>query len=224
MAGALVVASPGLAVPTPVTSAQSTTFAGYNFAGYIAVPGTVTAVAVVPRLNCKATPAAGSSIYVGVGIESVNSQARLYLACTPKHAARYYPSLLVGGTSRNFVRDLAQPGDRVEFEVSQSVSIVTCSVIDLTRKFVVTANGGGGGTSEGILAGDFPGVPGATSPVPDFGTVAFSSALINGYPFGAAAPNLQTDNLQLSSPGPVQIKTVYSTSNKEIFSTVFKHS
>ncbi len=85
--------APALAATAPATSTQSTVFAGYNFANYIAVPGAVSATIVVPKLNCKATPPAGSSIYVGVGIQSVNSYARLYLACTPQGVARYYPSL-----------------------------------------------------------------------------------------------------------------------------------
>jgi len=82
---------------------------------------------------------------------------------------------------------------------------------------------GDGGTGA-ITAGDFPGVSGATSTVPNFGTLVFSSALINGYPFGSASPGLQTDNLYASSTGPLQIETAYSASNEEAFSTVFEHS
>jgi hypothetical protein len=208
----------------PVTRTQSTVFAGYNFANYISVPGAVSAIIVVPRLDCKVTPPAGSSIYVGVGIQSVNSYARLYLACTPKHVARYYPSLLVNGSPINIASDVAHPGDTVEFAVSQSVSKVTASVIDMTHKLIATANGTGSGTSEGVVAGDFPAVSGTTSGVPNFGTLTFSSALINGYPFGSAEPGLQADDLYASSTGPLQIKTTYSASNKEEFATVFEHS
>ena len=208
----------------PVTRTQSTVFAGYNFANYISVPGAVSAIIVVPRLDCKVTPPAGSSIYVGVGIQSVNSYAWLYLACTPKHVARYYPSLLVNGSPINIASDAAHPGDTVEFAVSQSVSKVTASVIDMTHKFIATANGTGSGTSEGVVAGDFPAVSGTTSGVPNFGTLTFSSALINGYPFGSTEPGLQADDLYASSTGPLQIKTIYSASNKEEFATVFEHS
>ena len=108
--------------------------------------------------------------------------------------------------------------------MSQSVSIVTGSVIDMTHKFIVTSNGTGSGTSEGIVAGDFPAVPGATPSVPNFGTLSFSSALINGYPFGAAETGLQADDLYASASGPLQIKTTYSSVNKEEFATVFHHS
>ena len=199
--------------------------AGYNFANYIGVPGAVSAIIVVPKLNCKGTPAAGRSIYVGVGIQSVNSYARLYLACTPQGVARYYPSLVVNGTIKNIASDAAHAGDTIEFAVSQSDSQVTDSVIDMTHKFIVTRNGTGSGTGEGIMAGDFPVVSGSTtSGVPNFGTLAFSSALINGYPFGSARTGLQADDLYASSTGPLQIKTTYSASNKEAFATVFKHS
>jgi hypothetical protein len=217
-------APPVLATAVPPPSTQSTDFAGYDFAGYIAVPGAVSATIVVPELSCKTRPAAARSIYVGVGIQSVNSYARLYLACTPPGVARYYPSLIVNGGIDNFARDVAHPGDRVEFAVSQSVSQVTSSVIDMTHKFIATSRGAGSGTSEGVVAGDFPGASGVTSAVPDFGTLVFSSALINGYPFGSASPGLQTDNLGTTSTGPVQIRTIYSTSNKEVFSTVFERS
>ena len=216
-------AQPALAA-TPVTRTQSTVFAGYDFANYIAVPGAVSAIVVVPKLNCEATPSSGSSIYVGVGIQSVNSYARLYLACTPQRVARYYPSLVVNGSTRNMASDVAHPGDTIEFAVSQSVSKVTDSVIDITHKFIATGNGAGSGTSEGIVGGDFPAVSGPTATVPNFGTLEFSSALINGYPFGSAETGLQADDLYASSTSPVQIKTTYSGTNKEAFATVFEHS
>ena len=215
-------ARPAMAATAPVTRTQSTVFAGYNFPNYIAVPGAVSATIVVPKLNCKATPPAGSSIFVGVGIGSVNSYARLYLACTPKGVARYYPSLLVNGSTRNVASDMAHPGDTVEFAVSQSVSKVTDSVIDVTHKFVATSNGTGSGTSEGITGGIYPVTSAPPAGVPNFGTVAFSSALINGYPFGSAETGLQADDLYESSTGP-QIKTTYSAPNKEAFATVLEH-
>ncbi len=219
---ALRAARPAIAATAPVARTQSTVFAGYNFPNYIAVPGAVSATIVVPKLNCKATPPAGSSIYVGIGIGSVNSYARLYLACTPKGVARYYPSLLVNGSTRNVPSDMAHPGDTVEFAVSQSVSKVTDSVIDVTHTFVATSNGAGSGTSEGITGGIYPVTSSAPAGVPNFGTVAFSSALINGYPFGSAETGLQADDLYESSTGP-QIKTTYSATNKEAFATVLEH-
>ncbi len=223
MAAQLGLGQPSLAGPAHVTSTQSTVFAGYDFPNYIAVPGAVSASIVVPKLNCNATPPSGSSVYVGVGIQSVNSYARLYLACTPQRVARYYPSLVLNGIPRSIVSDVAHPGDTIEFAVSQSVSKVTDSVVDITHKFVATGNGAGSGTSEGIVAGDFPAVSGATSGVPNFGTLVFSSALINGYPFGSAQTGLLADDLSQSAAAP-QIKTTYSASNKEEFATVFQHS
>ncbi len=216
-------AQPALAATAPVTSTKTTVFAGYNFPNYIAVPGAVSALIVVPKLNCKATPPAGRSFYAGVGIQSVNSYARMYLACTSR-GARYFPSLVVNGRTKNIASDVAHPGDTIEFAVSQSVSQVTDSVIDMTHRFIATSNGSGGGTSEGITAGDFPVVSGATSGVPNFGTLDFSSALINGYPFGSAETGLQADDLYATSTGLLQIKTIYSASNKEAFATVFEHS
>jgi hypothetical protein len=220
----LALAQPALAAPAPISITQSTVFAGYNFAGYIGVPGAVSAIVVVPKLSCKASVPTGSSMYVGAGIQSVNSYARLYLACTPKGVARYYPSLVVNGSTKNISSHVARAGDKIQFAVSQSDSQVTVSVIDMTHQFVATANGNGSGTGEGITAGDFPVVTGATATrVPNFGTLAFSSALINGYPFGSAGTGLQADNLYASSTGPLQIKTTYSASNKEEFATVFEH-
>jgi hypothetical protein len=218
-------AQPALAATAPVTSTKSTVFAGYNFAGYIGVPGAVSAIIVVPKLNCRATPPAGRSVYAGVGIQSVNSYARLYLACTPRGVARSYPSLVVNGTIKNIASDVAHPGDTIEFAVSQSDSQVTDLVIDITHKFIVTRNGTGSGTGEGITAGDFPVVSGSTTlGVPNFGTLSFSSALINGYPFGSAGTGLQADDLYASSTGALQIKTTYSASNEEAFATGFRHS
>jgi hypothetical protein len=217
-------ARPALAAAEKATTTRSTTLAGYNFANYIAVPGAVSAIIVVPRLNCAATPSAGSAMYVGAGIQSVNSYARLYLACTPQGVASYYPSLLINGGTKNIASDVAQPGDKIEFAVSQSASQVTVTVIDLTHTFIATSNGSGSGTGEGITVGDFPVVSGtARSAVPNFGTLAFTAALINGYPFGSATPGLQANSLYASSSGALDIQTTAS-SNKEAFKTVFRHS
>jgi hypothetical protein len=203
----------------------STTLGGLDFNNYIGVPGAVSAIIVVPKLSCAGTPTAGSAVYVGVGIASVNSYARLYVACTPKGVARYYPSLLVNGTVENVPGKAARAGDTIQFAVSQSVSKVTISVIDVTHGWVVSHDGSGSGTGQGITAGDFPVLSGSTaSAVPNFGTLAFSSAVINGYPFGLAGTGLQAADLSTSSDGPIQIKTVYSAGKKEAFATVFKHS
>jgi hypothetical protein len=53
-------AQPALAAMAPVARTKGTVFAGYNFANYIAVPGAVSAVIVVPKLNCKATHQRGA--------------------------------------------------------------------------------------------------------------------------------------------------------------------
>ena len=101
--------------------------------------------------------------------------------------------------------DAAHAGDMVEFAVSQSDSQVTDSVIDLTHRFIATRNGTGSGTSQGITVGDYPVVSGSTtSGVPNFGTLAFTSALVNGYPLGSASTGLQDDDLYASSTGPLR--------------------
>ena len=114
----LALAQPVLASTERATTARaanvpSTVLAGLDFNNYIGVPGSVSAAIVVPKLNCKGTPTAGSSIDAGVGIQSVNSYARLTLACTPQGAARYYPSLVVNGTVENVMSDSARAGDMV---------------------------------------------------------------------------------------------------------------
>ena len=128
---------------------------------------------------------------------------------------------MVNGTTKNIASDRAQPGDTVVFAVSQSDTLDTVSVIDLTHKFNATSNGSGSGTGQGILAGDFPADSGGTTlPVPNFGKLAFTTAVTNGYPLGEpVATYLQTDDLSVNSK--VQIKTTTSASNKEAFTTAF---
>jgi hypothetical protein len=95
--------------------------------------------------------------------------------------------------------------------------------VDMTHKFIATRNGSGSGTGEGITVGDFPVVSGTTTlGLPNFGTVAFSNALINGLPFGSAGTGLQADDLYASST--LQITTTYSADNTEALATVFRHS
>lgn len=214
---------PALASIERGANTQTTTLAGLDYNGYIGVPGSVSAIVVVPKLNCTGTPSAGSAIEVGVGIASVNSYARLTLACTAQGTARYSPSLVVDGTVKNIGGDAARAGDEVEFAVSQSDTQVTASVVDLTHKFIATANGTGGGTGEGITAGAYPAVSGsASSAVPNFGALAFSSALVNGYPLGSSGTGLQADDLATGST--LQIETTTSAGASESFTTVFKHS
>ena len=192
---------------------------------YIGVPGAVSATIVVPKLNCKATPPAGRSIYVGVGIQSVNSYARLYLACTPQGVARYYPSLVVNGTIKNIASDAAHAGDTIEFAVSQSDSQVTDSVIDMTHKFIVTSNGTGSGTGEGITAGDFPVVSGVDDL---WGAQLWHPRLLQRadqwIPVrlrGNWTPGRRPLR-ELDGPAPDQDHLLRQ--NKEVFATVFKHS
>jgi len=226
----LALAQPVLASTERATTARaanmpSTVMAGLDFNNYIGVPGSVSAAIVVPKLNCKGTPTAGSSIDAGVGIQSVNSYARLTLTCTPQGAARYYPSLVVNGTVENVMADSARAGDTVEFAVTQSDAKMTDTVIDVTHKFNVTRNGNGSGTGQGILAGDFAAVSGSTTAgVPNFGTVTFSNAVVNGYPFDTTPAGLTADDLSTNSAGPVQITTTSPGRNPEQFLTVFKHS
>jgi hypothetical protein len=237
LAAALVLTQTGFAATGRSTSATreraastpSTTMAGYAYNYYIGVPGAISATIVVPKLNCTGTPTAGSAINAGVGIQSVNSYARLTLACTAQGTAQYFPSLDINGTIRNFQSDAAQTGDTVEFAVSQSSSQDTVSVIDLTHKFMAAGNGNGSGTGEGIIVGDFPAVSGSTTlGVPNFGNLTFSSALVNGLAFGLAPKSgtsgLQAYDLSTSSTGPVQIKSTGLGSNKQTVVTVFKHS
>ncbi len=101
----LALAQLALAATERAANLPSTVLAGYDFTFYIGVPGAVSAVIVVPKLNCKGTPAAGSGVYAGVGIQSVNSYARLYLACTPRGGASYTPSLVVNATTKNIASD-----------------------------------------------------------------------------------------------------------------------
>jgi hypothetical protein len=218
-------ASTERATATRAANTPSTVMAGLDFTNYIGVPGAVSAIVLVPKLKCTATPPGGSSIYFGLGIQSVSSYARLYVACTPKGVARYYPSLVVNGTIENAPGDAAHAGDTIQLAVSQSATKVTDSVIDVTHKFVVTRNGTGSGTGQGILAGAFPAVSGSTtSAVPDFGTLVFSGAVVNGYPLGSASPGLQADDLSTSSAGPLQIKTTFTAGKEGAFATVFEHS
>ena len=108
------------------------------------------------------------------------------------HAARRGPLLPIarGQWHHQERRERCGPGleTRVEFAVSQSASQVTVSVIDMTHKFIATSNGSRQRHRRGhhwpatfrrFLAR-------RRLAVPNFGTLVFSSALINGYPFGSA--------------------------------------
>ena len=66
----LALAQPALAAPARPANTRSTVLAGYNFANYIGVPGAVSAIIVVPKLNCKGTRAAGSARFTPASASS----------------------------------------------------------------------------------------------------------------------------------------------------------
>ncbi|HZU60170.1 MAG TPA: G1 family glutamic endopeptidase [Solirubrobacteraceae bacterium] len=218
----------GLTIPTGASAANSPNpnFAGYQFNNYVAVPATVSALIVVPKLKCTSGPE--RDIWPGVGIQSVSSFAGLDIFCK-NGKAHYFAYIEVQSKAKVFAADAAKPGDKVTFKVYESTAHVIGSAVDQTHAFTATKTGAGSGTGNGVQVGDRPVYLGAGKlGVPNFGSITFTKALANGAtstpgPFGSLSPTAY-NMFTTSSSSPLQVQTNPFTSNKESFKTVFKHS
>lgn len=220
------VATPGFA---SAANSRQVGFAGYEFQSFVAVPATVSATIVVPKLKCTAGPE--RDIWPGVGLASVSSFVGLDMFCK-NGKAHYSPLLVVQSVTQSYAADTAHPGDTVEFKMYEGTAQTVGTVVDKTHAFTVTKTGAGSGSGSGLMVGDDAVYfAGKKFGIPNFGTLTFSHALANGStstpgPFGSLGPTAY--NMIAGSggspPTAIQVLTDPLASSKETFKTVWKHS
>jgi|GEM_PF-2700427 len=212
------------APPALGTAPTSTAFAGYEYANYVAIPESVSAALVVPKVRCGAGDE--GAVYPEVAVEQQTSAAGLVIGCNGPQAY-YWPSVTVDNAVTNYPSDGARPGDKIDLSVTQSFAATTVTVTDVTRGFAVKQTGAGGGTGVDLLVGLGAWNDQQQASVPTFGTVSFSDAMLNGSPFGSfgTASNLERfDRYTSSSAGTLQIATGAFAGDKTAFDVSFKHS
>lgn len=218
-------AARGGAPAAPATVTKSTGFAGYEYANYVAIPESVSATMVVPKLKCKTGEE--QAVYAEVGVEGNTNAAGVVTGCNGKQAY-YWPSLTLNNAVKNYSSDKAYPGDKVKLSITQSDSATDVSANDLTHKFDVKRTAAGNATGDDLLVGEDAWDDPTQLGVPDFGTLSFSNALLNGSPFGSfgsASSLVQYDRYtSTAASGKLEIATSPFASNKESFKTTFKRS
>jgi hypothetical protein len=132
------------------TPMKSTVVAGFEYANYVAVPESLSATMVVPKLKCRTGDE--QAVYAGIGVENETNAAGLVIGCNGKDAY-YWPSLTVINTVKNDPSQAAHPGDKIELSIAQG-SASTVSLIDVTHKFQVKQTGAGDATGDDLLVGE----------------------------------------------------------------------
>lgn len=204
---------------------RNTRFAGYWSQGSFA--GTVSDATQihVPALHCTGVDRA---IAVGVGMYDSRgrqfSAASLIVGCF-NGAPRYFPELVVNGSTKNYVRVRARPGDKVVLRISEGPARTFVSATDHTHPFRRTSRGAGSNRVTNPWVGDvgWSNARSRLEGVPDFGTLSPFDSTLNGRPFGSAPNRVRFDRVNTLGTGTVQIDTHQFSIDREAFETVFEH-
>lgn len=196
-----------------------------SYAGYIDTTSvghwTVSATIVVPKVTCTAGETREVTPAVGVEATSNPSHVGLIVGCV-NGKVTYEAVLELSGITSYATATAIRPGDVIKLKVSLSTGDSE-SIVDKTHTFKDSRQTPQGSMGSNPYVGDL-GRSSSTGQlgVPSFGTVHFSAVLVNGAPLGASS-SLTRYNRETST-GTLQIQTSALASNKEAFTTTFKHS
>ncbi len=196
--------------------------AGYETTASSTNAMSVTTTIVVPTVkNCRTTRKVIIP-FVSAEASSTNAAVGLDIHCRNGKVINF-PIFDVNGHNKANASAHAHPGDKVVLRLSWNSSRLLLAVVDKTRPSVTRKLSGVGSSSfsdpdiaDSVIGGSEP------FPVPDFGKINFSESKINGRGLGLA-PGLTRDNL-VNMSDVLQIKTGPIRSDKESFTTTFKHS
>jgi hypothetical protein len=214
---------------SPVSRAQLPTHKSTRFAGYwsqmrLAGKVSVTAHIAVPKIKCtRANRAIAAS--VGMYASSEFSAASLIVGCF-NGTRQYFPELVVNGSNRNYRTIQAYPGDKVVLHISESPTRTVASVIDKTQLIEERREGGGSATVSDPWVGDmgWSNRRSRLEGVPDFRTLRFFGASLNGAPVGYAPKLIRFNRYSSLGTGVIQIKTGPLSFYLDSFKTIFEHS
>jgi hypothetical protein len=198
----------------------STTFAGYIdslSAGHWKISATM----IVPKVTC--TAGENREILAEIGVESAStpSHVGLVLGCV-NGKVTYQPYLELNGSTAYTTASMMRAGDVLKLTVDLTAG-ASESIVDTTHTYKDTRQSPQGEMVSSPFVGDLArSFNGALSGVPNFGTLHFSAVLVNGAPLGSSS-SLASYN-RVSSTGTLQIATSALASNKEAFTTTFKHA
>jgi hypothetical protein len=199
------------------------------FGGYLARQTGATSIVAkfeVPKLICTSQftgVGPGAFLISGPGDHHVFSFAGIILGCTDGQPDNT-EALVINGVEYDYNKPI-YPGDELMVLLTINPNVTLVQVSDLTggNTFVLTKTGKGGvGHLE--LVGEDAALDADTNeqlPIPNFGTLPFTSASIGGNPLGLVGPT--ADDMRTSAK-VLQISTgPFIGSAKDAFNSVFKH-
>ena len=241
LVGAAVIAVPAIAGSTAQHAPRIATQLGLlntigrsntpnpGFGGYLTNQvGSTSVVAKfeVPKLICTSQFTGigpGAFLIAGPSDRHVFDFAGLILGCTNGQPDNT-EALLINNVEYDFTRPF-YPGDEMMVQLTINPTTTVVQLSDLTggNAFVLTRVGRGGSANLELVGEDAV-LDAATNeqlPIPNFGTLPFTSVSIGGNPVGLVGPTLY--NMQTAGR-VVQITTgpVLGT-GKDAFDSVFKH-
>lgn len=222
--GALAFAPAAARAAIPTYRAHRAGYAVLTTGPSFAVTATFTVPAVMSSCNRFRAFAPTVEVFTSSQHTFANSTGpSLFVGCY-QGRAQYFPEIVVNGQSTNYLNTQALPGDKVVLSVSEDATSTSESVVDQTHAFTVTGSGSGSSilTFPAVMDEDW-GRAGRIQPVPNFGSLRFYHATINGQPlssFGSLARyNMWTHG---SSGGVMQIRAGALASTGMAFGTYFK--
>jgi hypothetical protein len=201
-----------------------------GFGGYLMHQvGTTSIVAKfeVPKLICTGQftgVGPGAFLIAGPSDRHVFDFAGLILGCTDGQLDNT-EALLVNNVEYDYTRPI-YPGDEMMVQLTINPGTTTVQLSDLTggNAFVLTKVGHGGSANLELVGEDaaLDAATNAQLPIPNFGTLHFTSVSIGGNPLGLVGPTAY--NMQTAAK-VVQITTgPFLGTGQDAFDSVFKHS
>jgi hypothetical protein len=239
--GAAAVALPLLSLAAPAQAAAGANGGGRGYtsarpfapsvinnnpevAGYAAAvaPGSATSAAAqfkVPRLSCT-TADRGITPEVLVAVNNFRSESSAYLfVICHRGRAVYFPALDINGNEVNYATSV-RAGDVIKVSAKVTTRGTTVQVTDVTRR-VTKRRTGAGARPSAVLVGDDSVFFNTTRlGVPNFGTLTFTSCLVDGRALARSHP---VRDQRVNSRGILQIATGALSPGGTAFATHYRH-
>jgi len=238
--GAAAVALPLLSLAAPAQAAAGANGGGRRYtsarpfapsvhnnpdlAGYAALvaPGSATSAAAqfkVPRLSCTAADR-GITPQVLVAVNNFRSEssAYLFLICH-RGRALYFPALDINGNEVNYAT-FFRAGDVIKVLAKVTTRGTTVQVTDVTTRVTKKRTGPGARPSVAFIGDDSVFLGAMRLGVPNFGTLTFTSCLVDGRALARSHP---ARNQRVNGRNVVQIATGALSPGGTAFATHYRH-
>jgi hypothetical protein len=200
---------------------NNTMFAGYQAS---VAPGSATSSAAqfkVPRLSCTAAYRAIAPV-AGVEVNNFRSfsSAFVFTGCFRGRAV-FFPALVINGNEVNYTTTSVRAGNVIKVSTKVTIRGTTVQVTDVTTGVTKRRTGPGARSSAAYVGdSDWFANPTTLVGVPGFGTLTFTSCLVDGRALVRSHPARYQ---RVNSRGILQIATGALSPGGTAFATHFRH-